>query len=51
MEHYNITPDRVADRLIARHRERIVGQTLIHKGLRKLAEKTFLDMLWNVESR
>ena len=51
MEHYNITPDRVPDRLLAKHRERTNGQVLVQEGLRELAEKTFFDMLWNVDSR
>jgi len=49
MEHFDITPDRVPDRLLERHQERISGKTdLVREGLRDLAQQTFHDMLWNV---
>ena len=48
MEHIDITPDRVPDRVVARHLERIAGRTLVRDGLRDMAEKCYFDMLWNV---
>ncbi len=51
MEHYDITPDRVPDRLLNRHLERIAHEgALVTEGLIDIAQQTFFDMLWNVES-
>ncbi len=52
MEHYDITPDRVPDRLLARHLERISHESnLITESLRSIAQQTFFDMLWNVDQQ
>lgn len=50
MEHYDITPDRTPDRLLERHYERISHENgIITENLGELAQKTFFDMLWNVD--
>jgi hypothetical protein len=46
----DITPDRVPDKVIGKHLERIAGKECIAEGLRGMAEKTFFDMLWNIPS-
>jgi len=46
----DITPDRVPDKVIGKHLERIAGKECIAEGLRGIAEKTFFDMLWNIPS-
>ncbi len=48
MEHFDITPDRTPERIIARHLERITGKNTLVDGLRDMAEKTYFDMLWNI---
>ncbi len=48
MEHFDITPNRTPERLIARHLERIPGKSTISEGLRDMAEKAYFDMLQGV---
>ncbi len=51
MEHFDITPDRTPERLLARHSERIANESgLVTEGLREIAQQTFFDMLWNVRN-
>ena len=52
MEHYDITPDRIPDKLLERHLERIAGERdLVIENLRDIAQQTFFDILWNVPNR
>lgn len=46
--HINIGHDRTPGKVIKKHMERIKGKNLQIKGLKDLAEKTYLDMLRNV---
>ena len=51
MEHYDITPDRSADRLLLRHLERIASErNFITDNLTNITQQTFFDMLWNIRS-
>ena len=48
MFHLDITPDRVPNKVIQKHLERINKLKCVGQGLKKRAEKTYFDMLWNV---
>jgi len=50
-EHFDITPDRTPNKLIAKHLERIQEIKCVREGVAERAEKRFFDMLWNVSTR